>query len=322
MPRLIVSLTSYPLRINGVYKTIETIVNQTLKPDLVVLWLGEDEFIDSKTNVPNDLLKLINCNFRIEWIKKTYGSYDKLIPSLEKFPNDIIVTADDDVLYGENWLETLFKEYEKNPQYIHVHRCHRILFDDVGNLKPYNKWTENIKYNETKPSYLNFFTGVGGVLYPPNSLHKYVLNYKLFSKLCPTGDDIWFWAMALLKGTKINLVKNRLGHPEFNKSVSQEMALGKINCTKNFNDQQIKNVIEYYPKLREILKNEFENSIEYKNFELFDFINVLSIMKYHNCTLISILKYIPIIKVKRKLHKTYIKLFGFIPLLKIVNRTK
>ena len=313
MTKLIVSLTSYPTRINGVYKTIESIINQTLKPDIIVLWLCKDEFKNNE--IPNDLLGLIDNTFKIEWIIESLKSYTKLVPSLEKFPNDIIVTVDDDVCYDKNWLKILFENYVKNPGYIHAHRCHKILFDNDGNLKSYNKWAYDIKYDKTKPSYLNFITGVGGCLYPPNSLHSDILNCKLFRKLCPTGDDIWFWAMALLNKTKINLVENNLGHPEWNKNVSQEKALSKVN--RVIYDQQIKNVIDYYPNLRKIIKIEFKNSINYKDYKLFNLLNLLSIRKYSSYTSILIFKYIQILKIKKKLYKTYIKLFGFIPLFKI-----
>ena len=39
-----ISLTTYPGRIKTVHFTIETLLNQTMKPDRVVLWLGEDKF--------------------------------------------------------------------------------------------------------------------------------------------------------------------------------------------------------------------------------------------------------------------------------------
>ncbi len=29
-------------------------------------------------------------------------------------------------------------------------------------------------------------------------------------ELCPYGDDLWFWAMAVLNGTKINVVRDNL----------------------------------------------------------------------------------------------------------------
>ena len=43
-PKIIASLTTFPERINTVEKTIKTILNQTLKPDEVVLWLAESQF--------------------------------------------------------------------------------------------------------------------------------------------------------------------------------------------------------------------------------------------------------------------------------------
>ena len=42
--KLIVSLTTFPGRINSVHKTISTLLTQTLKPDEVILWLAEAQF--------------------------------------------------------------------------------------------------------------------------------------------------------------------------------------------------------------------------------------------------------------------------------------
>ena len=44
--RLIVSLTSYPARINTLHESIHTLLSQTLKPDYVTLWLGAWSFPD------------------------------------------------------------------------------------------------------------------------------------------------------------------------------------------------------------------------------------------------------------------------------------
>ena len=42
--QLIVTLTSFPERINEVHLCINTLLNQTLKPDKIILWLAEEEF--------------------------------------------------------------------------------------------------------------------------------------------------------------------------------------------------------------------------------------------------------------------------------------
>ena len=52
---VVVSLTSHPHRINTVYKTISLLLNQTLKPDRVVLWLAKEQFTD--VEIPTSLQK-------------------------------------------------------------------------------------------------------------------------------------------------------------------------------------------------------------------------------------------------------------------------
>ena len=46
--KIIASLTSYPARINIVPYVIASILNQTMKPDKIILWLGNDRFPDEK----------------------------------------------------------------------------------------------------------------------------------------------------------------------------------------------------------------------------------------------------------------------------------
>ena len=40
-PNLIVSLTSYPKRINTIWITIESLIRQVQKPDMIILWLAD-----------------------------------------------------------------------------------------------------------------------------------------------------------------------------------------------------------------------------------------------------------------------------------------
>ena len=96
----------------------------------------------------------------------------------------------------------------------------------------------------------------GGVLYPPGSLYKDVLNEELFMKLCPTADDIWFWSMAILNNTKIRVVHNNFSeliyiNPEVEFGMKDGITLFNINMHKN--DNQLRNVIHFYEE-RNILK--------------------------------------------------------------------
>ena len=250
---IVISLTSYPARINTIYKTIKSMLNQTLRPYKIVLVLGEDKFPRKELDLPEDLTTLFSDRFEILWTQKDLRSYTKLIPTLKAFPDKIIVTADDDVIYNSDWLEKLYKAYKKNPKLIHCHRAHKIKFDEDNQIMSYNNWKWNV--SKTKPSFNNFLTGVGGVLYPPNSLYKDIFNIELFQKLAPMADDIWFWAMAVLQGTKISVTKgkSKLLYTEG----TQEQGLCKTNVDENKNDEQLANVFNHYPQLMEIVYKDY-----------------------------------------------------------------
>ena len=65
-PEVIVSLTSFPARINSVEKTIRTLLTQTLKPDRVILWLAEEQFHNKENDLPRQLLALKNFGLDID----------------------------------------------------------------------------------------------------------------------------------------------------------------------------------------------------------------------------------------------------------------
>ena len=205
----IISLTSYPARIQMVSKTILSILSQPLPPNtVVVLYLSKVEF-SGATDLPDELLSLLkHKEFQIRWVEGNTRSYKKLIPALQDFPNSPILTIDDDIQYPPNFVMSLKNSLDKNPNCIQCHRC-RVLrtkkeaFDVYSSFGLLNK-------EIVDPASNLLFTGVGGVLYPPNALHPLVKNEILFSKLCPNQDDIWFWLMATFNGTLVKKVDNHI----------------------------------------------------------------------------------------------------------------
>ena len=251
---VIISLTSFPQRMDELHYTLYSLLNQTIKPYKIILWLGREQFPNLNKDVPEKILHLQQNGLTIGWTKNLY-SYTKLIPALKKYPDNIIVTADDDIYYEPDWLEKLIKTHKENKNCIICHRAHRVKLDKET-LAPYKKWPKKIKV--CKASYLNFLTGVGGVLYPSGCLYKDVLNEELFTKLSPKADDVWFWAMAVLNKTKICIADNwvkRLTYinPERERGLTDEVTLFSFN-KKGGNDIQIRNVINHYPEILNILK--------------------------------------------------------------------
>lgn len=252
---IIVSLTSFPGRIHLVHKTIQTILLQSVKPDLVELWLAKEQFPNYEKDLPNELTNLIQYGLKICWCSD-YRSFKKLVPSLQEHPDAIIVTADDDVYYAKDWLERLYSAYLEDNNSIHCHKATKFSyekgkFNAIGGGKKY--------YH--KASFLNKLVGVGGVLYPANSLDGEVVNSELFNRLAPTNDDIWFWFMAIKAGTRINVVKGN--HP---KPVDAYGSQSTIKLT-DINDNgdmlfwsQFNNLISYYPEIRNALISEMKQN--------------------------------------------------------------
>lgn len=240
---IIVSLTTFGKRINDVAFTIESIMQQTMKANKIILWI--DESFREKV-LPQSLINQQKRGLDIAYCKDI-RSYTKLIYALKQYPNDAIITIDDDLMYEFDMIEHLITAYLRAPQYIHSCRTHRILLDNNNKVLPYNKWMQRIK--DMGPDRLNFATGVGGVLYPPNSLDNEVFNENVFLDICKYADDIWFFTMALKKGTFINKVYTRDpgGNDYITNEGVQDVGLKNINTSgEMLNDIQFRSVFEKY----------------------------------------------------------------------------
>jgi hypothetical protein len=239
---IIVSLTTYGKRINDVAFTIESIMQQTMKANKIVLWL--DHSFEHQ-RLPESLLRQRDRGLEIAFCKDI-RSYTKLVPALKRYPEAAIITVDDDLLYDYDLLERLILSYLEDPQYIYCHRYHKMTFDKDYALSPYKQW--DWQCMDKDASHLNFATGVGGVLYPPHSLDDETTNEQVFLDICKYADDVWFKAMAIKKGTLVKLVSSRNSRGEdyiLNLNV-QDMCLGNINVIGGQNDLQIKAVFDKY----------------------------------------------------------------------------
>lgn len=239
---VIVSLTTYGKRIHEVAFSIESLMQQSMKANRIVLWL--DESFKGQP-LPNLLIMQQKRGLEIAYCTDI-RSFTKLIPQMQTTPDAVIITIDDDILYDYDVLEHLILAYLSSPQMIHSCRVHRMLFDSNGKLMPYNQWDSRCSQLGTDKC--NFLTGVGGVLYPPHSLDDEVFNQNVFLDICPDADDVWFTAMAIKKGTPINKVFTRNEHGEDYLEIpyALEQGLAVKNVVQGGNDRQIKAVFDKY----------------------------------------------------------------------------
>ena len=317
MPRsekIIVSLTSFPERMYDIHYCLYSLLKQTLKPDAVVLWLGDEQFPNKEADIPEAVLKLKENGLTIKWTKDI-KSYTKLIPALKEYSSDVIVTADDDVFYASDWLEKLYETHQKYPKDIICHRAHKVRLNEEG-VMPYATWDKCIQ--DESVSHLNFLTGVGGVLYFPHSLHQDTLKEDLFLTLSPKADDVWFWAMAVHNGTRINLIQNN-GNAYTEIPGTQNNALCKYNVEGKGNDQQLSAVLKAYP---DILKKLDKKQKNYKDKSIKISVPIFGYKNKQGNIKIKLLG-IPVFAIKRKANKLAKRLYvmGF-PILKIKKNPK
>lgn len=255
MKRTVVSLTSFPAAIEYATKAIKSILRGSVLPDRLVLYLTLDQFKDC--GIPEELRKMEKEHdiFEIRDYPTDIRSYRKLLPALRDFPEDIIVTIDDDVDYDKDMLKDLLEMHRQYPEAILANRA-----KVVDPSKPYRKWKKLRWYDfineKIKIDPRTIQTGVGGVLYPPHSLNPEMLDENLFMKLAPTTDDIWFWAAAISNGRIV--MPMPFGKHNKPKEVGKprELSLKTVNFKggSNRNDDAVKAIIGLYPEIKGILK--------------------------------------------------------------------
>lgn len=242
-PSLIVTLTTFGRRANNVYYTIISLMRQSMKPDMIILWLDYDNWNDDC--LPKSLIKLRNDGLTIKYCKDL-KSYKKLIPTLEEYPNAKIITCDDDIYYRRDMVERLVTAYNQDPTKIYAHRAHQIKFNENG-IETYNAWYEEVS---DKVGISIFPTSGGGTLYKKELLYKDICKEELFMKLCPIADDVWNYFMGNLNHTK-NVVLPYRGYiylplDVFYQRLHKGSNLAYSNYNECMNDVQIKAVMEYY----------------------------------------------------------------------------
>ena len=246
--KIIISLTSFPARINTVHQVIESLIAQTKQADKIILWLAPEQFPGGEKDLPENLLNLKEHGLTIDWYHDI-KSYKKLIPTLRKYPNDLIVTVDDDIIYKPTMLEKLYIEHTRHPNDVICHRATQFVY-----VRDKFKTIAGGKKHYRGAHYLNKLTGCGGVLYPPNCFYQDILNEDLIMKLAPTNDDQWFWLMAALNGVGVRVARNK--EIELNYVAgSQDVGLYLINDRgDHLFWEDFNRMMAHYPDLHKKLK--------------------------------------------------------------------
>lgn len=243
---IVVSLTSYEPRFKTLHLCIKSLLNQSFSADKVILYLTKDIEISS---LPKNLQMLQSKGLEIRNICENIKPHKKYFYAMQEFKDSIIVTADDDVIYPKNWLESLYDSYKMHPSCISARRVHKISRCLDGSAAPYNTWT--LEYRGVEPSMDLVGIGVGGVLYPP---HIFDMNKEYFKKEniisnALNADDIWLKFMELEENVPVVWVPCKTPHPyKIDDPALAQTGLENENRLNNQNDIYIKNCEKFFKK--------------------------------------------------------------------------
>jgi len=235
---VVISLTSIPSRLSKLHIVIRCLMDQTVHPEKIVLWLHED----MKSSLPNTLTALQGDLFEIHFTH-LHCSHKKLIHTIPLFPEKVVVTCDDDFIYDANWLISLYEEHLQFPKDIVANHVRTISYDEHGNLLNYKMWVYDGK--KDTDSHRVLAIGGKGVLYPPHALDSQYGDEVLFLKLAPKADDLWFKAMEILKGTRVRLSSRIVPEP-IPIAGTQKISLKKENVDEDKNSRQWAALEEYF----------------------------------------------------------------------------
>ena len=162
--KIIASLTSYSARIHIVPYIIASILKQAIKPDKIILWLGREKFPDEK--LPKIFDKLKACGVEIKF-REDIGPHTKYFYAMQEYPEDIIITFDDDTIYRDFIIEKLYKAYAEHPSCVAAMRSRRITFNQDGTVANY----KNFGFDRNSPA------GVETFSYLPEGIKFFYLLY-------------------------------------------------------------------------------------------------------------------------------------------------
>lgn len=197
--KVIISITTTFERSHIFYYTIQSLLRQSFKSNFILLNISSSSYLgDSGFKfLP---YWLYNDNVIIN-IVDNIGSYRKLLPALEYADmEDIIVTADDDILYDRCWLENLIEAAISEPDSIVCCRARSIKKNIFGYWQNYSNWIlidKKIKGLDILP------TGGSGAAYRKGLLDLDFLSDKMFLHIAPTTDDLWFRMASMRKNIPV-----------------------------------------------------------------------------------------------------------------------
>jgi hypothetical protein len=228
----VVTMTTHGERVERVYLALESIGRGKELPGRIILWLDDAEAFET---LPRALRRLQRRGLEVR-LSDRYRVHTKYYPYVVGFADAEapLVTADDDILYPDDWLSRLMSAHRSHPDDIIAFRAHRMSVEG-GRITPYATWPPASGFE----AHSDFFgTSVSGQVFPAALLRLLRERGEAFQTVSPDNDDIWIHSVAVDAGFRLRLADGESRLFPFVPG-TQQAGLYLVNYWDGGNDRQI-----------------------------------------------------------------------------------
>ncbi len=238
---IIVSLTSYGLRLQTCHLAIRSLFQQTIRPNRIQLYIGSES---AEVSLPDSLLELQEYGLEIIRDVDNLKSHKKYFFCMQANPNNTVITVDDDCIYPSDMIENLFTTSLQFPQAVIARRVHRIVVRN-GQVSPYSNWNFEWVDKCLQPRNSLIAVGVGGILYPAGFADSSLLDANAIFQNALSADDIWLKCYESYRKISVVWAPNNQPHPIQLKSTLND-GLNLMNISQNRNDIALKMCMKHF----------------------------------------------------------------------------
>lgn len=213
-----VSLTSIFQNQSRLVRTLQSMLDQSLRPDAIFLHLSSEPYLkdagfSGRRITDRELgafLERHEALVHVRWVENT-GPYRKLVPLLGDLVDGRlsdasaarIITIDDDLEYHPDTVASLVESGAPCA----CLRGFEMRLDHPSKLSEWGYFQRTRLSSGS--SVLNFATGVGGILYTVPAFARtldLLRDDTMYRECCPTNDDIWFNFLRIVNEVPMTII--------------------------------------------------------------------------------------------------------------------
>lgn len=239
-PRIVVSLSTLPSRIGRLVPVLNSLIDQDLPADEIVLALPQVSRREKVRYTIPDFIRESSAVTVLEG-ERDWGPATKLIPALlrEQRPDTLIVAVDDDNVYPRNMISSFAAAAKAQPG---AALCYRGWV--VPPSLDYKQKRVRFATTVSRPMDVDIITGTWGFMVQPDFFDDGVTDYSGYPDAAFFVDDIWFSGHLARRG--IPRVLFPAADPPISTLASVVNALGVVENADGAKDNAVLGAFEPY----------------------------------------------------------------------------